>query len=212
MKDNFCLNMIQHLRKNEEVMLYGNLLTIEKEEVEAIINFLKEEYQSESLNYPYAIPPFDEQAAFWGAKTIYLATQLLLYRENRLEDLSNLLKSFEGEVSASTILSSDLCLRFLPEIIKELKLIDPEDSLIEILESSLYVWHYSGINYALDIEKLDLETILSNECMQQLYCNRIIQYKNLKLANHNSLNHLILADLGNYSSMFWKELIIEKNE
>lgn len=70
----------------------------------------------------------------------------MLYRKNEEQDIAILLPSFISPISPSAHLSADLVLRFLPDIIKQLKLIDPEDALIGILERQLVQWYYSGVH------------------------------------------------------------------
>lgn len=171
------LNMIKNLRQNEEVMLYANILEIAEEESIEVIEFLKSEYQQESFNYPYQALAFNNEAALWAAKLLYTAAQLMLYRENKEADLEKLIPEFNREITPPEILSADLCLRFLPAIVVQLRIIDPEDRLISILEEHLKKWHYSAINYTLEIGDLEFKQIIESPTLQQLYINRIIEYK-----------------------------------
>jgi hypothetical protein len=198
--------MIQHLREKESVLLFGKLQAISEEELSAVAEFLSQEYQCEALDYPFQPPDFDDNAAIWSAQTIYLAAQLMLYREHRTENLLTLFPIYEQAISPAQILSVDLLFRFLPAIILHLKMIDDEDELITILEQKLKTWHYSGINYPMDIEIADFQAINANQCLQQLYCNRIIQYQNLKLAKLVQFSSTIKANLGIFNEYFWKEL------
>ena len=165
MKHNYFLYMVQHLRQHEEVMLYGNLLHIDDSDAAETVAWLQEEYGKESSEYPHTAPPFDAAAALWAAKTMNAAAQLLLYRENKPEDLGSLFPPFDREIDSSAILSADLCLRFLPDTLRELKLIDSLDPLILILENILQAWHYSGISYPIDPAKTDLETGMADLCL-----------------------------------------------
>ena len=101
--------------------------------------------------------------------------------------------AFQFEVSPSSILSVDLCFRFVPEILRQLSLIDQEDLLISILEKHLKAWHFLVINYSLDLGEDDLDSILSNPYLQQLFLNRIATYKNIKLAKMTKVNQLLKA-------------------
>ncbi len=208
----YFLNMIKNLRQNEEVMLYDNILKFSEIEAENTINFLKKEYQNESLNFPFKHPDFDKNVALWAAKTVYIAAQLILYRENKSEDIPTLLPDFQSPISPSSILSADLCLRFLPDMLVQLKFFDSEDPLVEILEKILSQWHYSGINYPLAIEKLDFAVIDSDNCLKQLYINRIIENKKIHLAKLPHFKDTILANLGIYGKEFWKEFSLENQQ
>ena len=104
------------------------------------------------------------------------------------------------------MLSADLCLRFLTPMISQLKLMNPEDKLVEILEGFLHQWHYSGINSSLEIEQLDFQIAHSNKCLEQLYINRIIEYKNKRLAKLANWKGLIKANLSIFSKEYWSAL------
>lgn len=210
MKQNYFLNMVQHLRQHEEVMLFGNILHIHDTDAAETVAYLQEEYRRECLEYPYSAPPFDAAAALWAAKTMNMAAQLLLYRENKPDDLGVLFPAFDREINRAAILSADLCLRFLPDTLRELKIIDSLDPLILILENILQQWHYSGIHYPLDLSKADLETGLADPCMRQLYLDRIIHYKNISLAQHELFRNHISGALGLYAPDYWKEFQTEK--
>jgi MoxR-vWA-beta-propeller ternary system domain bpX4 len=214
MQHHYFFNMIKNLRNNEEVLLYNNVLEISEADAIAVIDFLREEYQQEVVDYPFTSPLYNAEAALWAAKTIYTATQLLLYRKHKEVDLTLLLPNFDKEITASEILSADLCLRFLPAILTELKLIDGEDLLISILEEILYTWHFSGINYSLALEKLNLDVVCQDQTLQQLYLNRIVAFKNLPLAKHPTFKNKIDSNLGMYAQQFWKnyELETKNNE
>ncbi len=196
--------MLRAIREHEEVILYNNILHVSEQEQHQAIDFLNQEYQKESIDYPHKAPSFDSNAALWGAKTLYHSAQLVLYRENKDADLEKIIPNFSGEITPNAILSADLCLRFIPEILTQLKLIDAEDKLIEVLEKLLEKWHYSGISHEIPVENFDFNTILSDACVRQLYINRIIDYKNLKLATHPALQKHLIANLGIHGNEFWK--------
>lgn len=202
--------MVRHLREQEEIMLFRNILNIDEYDAAETTSYLEEEYRKESLEYPYTAPPFDPAAALWAAKTLNMAAQLLLYRENKPEDLASLFPAYEKEINSAAILSADLCLRFLPGTAKEMKLIDSMDPIILLLERILVQWHYSGISYPTDPEKPDLQTVTNDPCLLQLYLNRIIHYKNIKLALHPLFHEKISANLGLYVNDYWKAFNIEK--
>jgi hypothetical protein len=168
-----------------------------------VIQFLNTEYEKEKKEYPLLAPDFDADAAFWAAKTVYISAQLLLYRANKETDLPQLLPDFGQEQTAEAILSADLCLRFLPDIITHLQLIDPEDALLPLLQKIIHQWHYSGIAGELSTEHLDFEPVMHNPCLWHLYIDRVIAYQKKNLANLPILRDKIKASLGIYA----KELL-----
>ncbi len=203
------VKMIKRLREYEEVVLYENILSIEKEEQSEITEFLAGEYQTESISYPYTPPLFDREAALWAAKTVYIAAQLMLYRENKETELETLIPQFSETVTPAAILSADLCLRFLPDMILQLKAIDSEDKLLIILDNTMRQWHYSGIRYLQSSESLDFTNLTADEILGQLYTDRVIEYRNLRLAKHPAVQKMIRTALGDLGNIYWSDFKLE---
>jgi hypothetical protein len=198
-------DMITRLYQYGEIVLYNNVLNILTDEALVTSEFLREVYDWEKKNYPFIPPDFDWTAALWSAKVVYFSAQLLLYREDTIEEVETLLRPYTEKPSAVNILSVDICLRFLPDILSKIKQVDPDDEIIPILESFLKEWHYSSINYSLEETNFDFDPIVSNDCLRQLYCDRIIANKDFKRGQHEVIAPFVLASLGNYKNIFWKE-------
>lgn len=211
MTNNHFLTVIQNLRQQEEIVLYGNILTIKEPEAKEVLEFLRKEYEQEALDYPYTAPAFDGDAALWAATSVYVAAQLILYRENKEAELALLLPDFQNTITPSAILSADLCLRFLPDMLHQLSLMDNEDALIQVLERKLLTWHYSGISYPLQVESLDFTAISADKCLHQQYINRIIENKKIQIALHPASKELVQASLGLFTADFWNEFKIARS-
>ena len=203
--DSCFLEMIQTLSRREGVVLYNDILEISPAEADAVVAFLNEEYERESLDHPHTTPSFHPDAARWAAQTVYVAAQLILYRKHEEKDVPSLLPSFSSTPDAAAILSADLCLRFLPDMIVQLKIIDANDTLIPLLESILKQWHFSGVRHHLAIELLDFAPVVADVCLHQLYCYRIVDHRKLPLAQHPVFRDAIAAQMGMYGTEFWNE-------
>lgn len=200
------LDTIYHLRTIEQIILTDKINIISKTEENETASFLETEYEREILEYPGNASKFNKEAALWGAKTIYIAAQLLLHREHTISDLNVLLPDFTGTQDASAVLSADLCLRFIPQILEEIKKIDPDDLVIPILEKHLYQFHYSAIGFKIEIEKIDFNIIASNDCLQQLYIDRIVQRKAIKYSESDFVKKQLEIGFGAYKKIFWSQL------
>ncbi len=197
--------MLRHLRHDEEVVLYGFMADISEAEAHEAVGFLAAEYAGEALDYPGTAPTFEASASLWAAMLVYAAAQLVLYRQQEVAELRPLLAPYAGRKNAAAILSADLSLRFLPDIIAQLKKIDPEDALIEILENHLRDWHYSGVAYPLSAAALDFGPILENDCLLRLYLDRVITFRKIGLSRQPALRSGILSALGVFSAQIWNE-------
>jgi MoxR-vWA-beta-propeller ternary system domain bpX4 len=206
MSSHYFYDTITQLRTNEEIILYDKVIEFTNEDMDLVTDFLQIEFETEAMNYPFSSPQYNAEASLWGAKTLYTACQILLYREHKDAELNNLLAPYPNKITPEAILSADLCLRFLPQVLSEATLIDNEDPLIPILNDILKSWHFSGIGIEIEIGDIDFETIFTNKTLEQLYIDRVIEKKDINRAKSLTLNNKIKTVLGNYSEHFWKNL------
>ncbi len=203
--DNSFFKTIQHLRYYRELMLFGKLPVIGLEELGLTGDFLEKEYQDEMLDWPSGAPAFNPEAATWAAVLVFNAGQLMLHRDMNRDEMNKQLVIFPGEMSASVILSADLMCRFLPSMLNQLKLIDPEDVLIPALENIIRLFHYSAISYGWNEDQLDFSCIRSNPFMLNLYAERVMHFKKISLANRGCIKPVVKSSLGIYAPELWPE-------
>jgi hypothetical protein len=200
------LDTIYHLRTIEQIILYNKIMTVSRSEEIDTTSFLETEYENEILEYPDVAPKFNPEAALWAAKTVYSAAQLLLFREHKINELLDFLPKYHGEIDASALLSADICLRFLPQIILEMKRLDADDLVIPILENHLVQFHYSVIGYEIDIEKINFDILDANDSLKGLYLNRIVERKAVKFAVPDFIKKQLEIGFGDYKKVFWPQL------
>ncbi|AWH86618.1 hypothetical protein HYN59_16540 [Flavobacterium album] len=199
------LETLYHLRTVEHIILYNRLAPIPYREEQDVIAFLEGEYEREATDYPFTAPPFSPNAALWAAKTVYGAAQLFLYREDKATELKSLLPPYSGGIDASAMLSADLCLRFLPSIKHALEKVDVNDPLITILNAYLKDFHYSAIGTDEGPSAANLAAAMDNDCLRQLYLDRITERKAAKWADEATIKSALLANMGDYKNDFWRE-------
>lgn len=197
------LETIYHLRTIEQLILYKKVMKVSAHEEAETIELLRDEYEKEQLGYPYKVPGFDESAALWASKIVYFSAQFLLIRGDTEKDLEKFLPAFGGTINASSMMSADLCLRFLPQILREFENIDPDDAIIPILVSHLKDFHYSNIGWEHTIDTIDMK-ILQDSCFRQLYLDRITERKDIQLSKIPEINKMLQGNFGNYAATFWK--------
>ncbi|MBK1895372.1 hypothetical protein [Chryseobacterium paridis] len=194
------------LRKEEHIILFSNIQTISEKERQDAADYFESEFEKERLEFISDQLTCDQETAVWAAQILYHAAQLCLIRENTAKDLDHLIPEFIGSKNISSLLSADLSLRFLPQVIMTLQTVDPEDSLIERLEQILLQFHYSGIGYELDIEKINWQEELKDPTYRKLYIERIVEKKAYRLAEIPYINQLLMAEFGLHKNEFWREL------
>ena len=205
------LDTLFRLRKEECITIFTDIQEISKKEEQDAADYFESEFEKERLEFLSDQISCDRETAVWAAKVLYHSAQLHLIRENTAKDLSKLIPSFKGNKNVESILSADLSLRFLPQIISVLQSADPEDTLISMLENILKEFHYSAIGLDLNLENINWKEELKDKTYRKLYLERIVEQKAYSLAEIPSINHLLIAEFGMYKDIFWRELkIIEK--
>ncbi|WP_144283591.1 hypothetical protein [Chryseobacterium echinoideorum] len=199
------------LRKEQCITIFTDIPQISKKEEENAADYFESEFEKERLEFLSDKISFDRETAVWAGKVVYHSAQLHLIRKDTAKDLDKLIPVFKGERNVSSIVSADLTLRFLPQIIEALQSADPEDPLIKMLESILLQFHYSGIGYDLDLENINWEEELKDKTYRKLYLERIVEKKDYKLAEIPFINQLLIAEFGMHKDNFWRELKIMNN-
>ncbi|GAA4340636.1 hypothetical protein [Flaviaesturariibacter amylovorans] len=205
--ENYLLKTLHHLRYYEELLLFGRVLEVSAGHRQEAVVWLGKAYSSESSTWPHAVPPFAPDAALWAAQLLYTAAQLILHRELRPRDAAALLPAYTGTPSPSEVLSADLTLRFLPDVLTQLRLIDPEDALLPLLEDRLAHFHFSGVGYALPPERLNWTSVAESPCLRALYADRVIARGALVLASTPALRPSVEAALGLYAPELWPAFV-----
>lgn len=198
--------MLVDVRQQEKVLLYENLLAISAAEEASAVAFLRKEYDTEKWGYPHNAPSFNAEAALWAAKLVYRTAQLILYRKQRPDELDMYLTPFPFPIDASAILSADIILRFMPDLLEELDSIDPDDELLPKLREVSYPWSYSLMPLAEPEEEV-LQPMLSNPCAVQLLIDRIWKGKHREWAQHPQIEKLLKDQAGMYGSHFLKNMM-----
>ncbi len=106
---------------------------------------LAEAFDTFALSVAGAPIAFDPPTACEAAELVRQSGWALVHREDRLADLKRRLKMTGPPRTASQHLSADLMLRYLPQILKRARGLDPSDPLIELLGGILRRWPLSGV-------------------------------------------------------------------
>jgi hypothetical protein len=199
------------LRKEGTLTIFSDLKTLSEKEEKEAEDLFESEFEKERLEFLYDKIPFNKESAIWAAKILYHSAQLYLIRKDTAKDLEKLIPQYQREKDVSAILSADLSLRFLPQLLDALQVADSTDPLVKLLENILHQFHYSGIGSDLDLEKINWEEELKDKTYRKLYLERIVEKKAYKLAEIPYINQLLIAEFGMYKDIFWRELKIVEN-
>ena len=200
------LQAIEQLLETGTLTLHGRIDEVPAADMRVVLEVLKERFEREATGYPGPPLKWDAIAAGWSVKVVFYAVQLLLYRSHDVDDLAYYFAGLGQPKTAAAIASADICLRYLPSILRQLEAIDVEDVLIPILQGVLHKWHYTGLLAGLTPDPKNLEAILEDESLMQLYVDRVIETKNRAAAALPELSGSIVGALGNHAEVYWKEL------
>lgn len=196
------------LRKEGTLTIFSDLKILSQKEEKEAEDFFESEFEKERLDFLSDKIPFNKEAAIWAAKILYHSAQLYLIRKDTAKDLEKLIPQYQGEKDVSAILSADLSLRFLPQLLDALQVADSTDPLAKMLDNILQQFHYSGIGLDLNLEKINWEEELKDKTYRKLYLERIVEKKAYKLAEIPYINQLLIAEFGLHKDIFWRELKI----
>lgn len=204
--------MVRSVRQQEEVLLHGQGASFNTAENEQVTAFLQEEYARESQEYPGSPPAYQADAALWAAKLVYISAQLILYRKENPEALRNKIHPYPAPIQAASMLSADLMLRFLPDLLIQLRAIDATDPLLPMLESILQQWPYSALVHPFEEDHLDYSLLNSHPCLAQLAVNRIVVNRKTEALKQPELQALLKANVGLYSNELLGNFTFENKE
>jgi hypothetical protein len=129
-------------------------------------------YQLDIAGAPIA---FDAGLACAAAEVVRQASWALVCHQDRLEDLEERLKLRlpHGPASPSQHLSVDLMLRYLPQVHRRARALDPADPLVGLIERVLRQWPLSGVLAGLDVEPIASLDFGGHEGLLVLYAERL---------------------------------------
>jgi hypothetical protein len=193
---------IQDLVQQGKVTVEGEVIPFSEEDIQQSIVFLQEYYNINVNELTGTVPAFHAEAALWAARYLYRAVQLVLLRNLGNETVNDLLIAFDGEVSTETVLSVDLCFRYLGDLLALAKGLAPDDLLVKRLQEAAVQWPFSSVGMPVDIRG-DINVILENDCLRRAYIDRIIEARDIKRCNNILIKEYIQEALGNYSHELW---------
>jgi hypothetical protein len=117
----------------------------------------------------------DMDLACAAAEVIRQASWALLCHHDRAEDLERRVKMPRPPATASDHFSADLLLRYLPQIHRRARALDPSDSLVALLGQVLRQWPLSGVLAGLDDGPTSALEFGGHEGLMLLYAERLAQ-------------------------------------
>jgi hypothetical protein len=149
------------------------------------LDFVTSFEASYRLELPATPPTFSPESFQWAALNVYRAAQLVVYRDVPAADVETALSApFEHTRNASADYSVDLIFRFLPDLRGFARSSSTHDPVCQWIDQWCQQWPLSsvGIDFSqTDTDQdvtpvvFDLSIIPDDECLTQLYVDRILE-------------------------------------
>ena len=140
------------------------------------IAVLARAFATRRLEVAEPVIPFDPRVAAAAGELVRQASWALVNRGDRPKELAGKVVMPMAPKTAAHHLSADLALRFLPQIERRARGIDPADSLVRLLGSVLRSWPLSGVLTGLH-EGPDTPTDLAGHPgLMLLYAERLARH------------------------------------
>ena len=127
---------------------------------------------------PRDLPPLDLTSALFGAMAIYRSAQVLVFRDTPVEGLQRALVG-PSEFGAREQFSADLCLRFLPDLVRLARARSHDDPLVRCLLELGSRWPLSSVGIAgvelREVGNNRVAALTEQPTVWLLYVDRVLQ-------------------------------------
>lgn len=190
------------------VQVPGELVTLEQPDLDAAVAILQQTHARDMLDMPGVAPAFEPAAALWAACYLFRATQLVFRRDLGEAVIAQHLPPYHNTQPApSAIYSADLCLRQLAGLLQLAKGLAPDDPLVNHIKETLRIWPFSGALAGWTGE-VELSIILNDGSLRISFVDRIIESRQVKLAEMEPIRSLVNETLGDYREKLWPGLTL----
>lgn len=146
-------------------------------------------------------PAVDPLIAVWGLKTLYRLCQFHVYRHLGPDEIEQRFRDTPPDPgSASAHYSVDLTLRFLPDMAQLVRNTSADDPLFLVVKGLTETWPLSSVGVP-DVESQNLEPVLADDCLRQMYVDRVIRHRDRSRSEHPTVQEEIRRVAGGYPEL-----------
>ena len=164
------------LLREGRAVLRGPLATLPKEGAE-VVDILRRAFADHCLSVAGPTLAFDVNMALAAAELVHHACWFQVSRAEPVAELERLLAPPGPPRSPAAHLSADLVLRYLPQIHRRAKALNPADRLTTLLAEILRRWPLSGVLADLDEVPLVQPAFDGHAGLWMLYCERLARHE-----------------------------------
>jgi hypothetical protein len=158
---------------------------------------------------PFTAPAFSLDVGRWAAELMYRACQCLVYRELGEEAVrAAFAPGCPQPLSAGTIYSADLVLRYLADLATLARATSERDVLVDELATLAAAWPLSSVGMprlpAGQLDSKAMEAIVGDRCLRQLYIDRVIARRDESRLAYPAVREGVREAIGLYDTL-WPE-------
>ena len=194
-------NILEHLFVDGTVRVSGEILA-SHDEIEVGSDWVLEVEPQIREHWPMSPPVVDRPALKWSIRQFHGAAQLAVFRQLGPEEMAKRLgDDFVGEGdAAAAAYSVDLVFRFLPDLVRIVKGMNPDDPLMAQLRRWGERWPLSSVGIP-GLAVSSIEPILVNRCLSMMYVDRIIEAEAIDRLHDPRVQELVRGAIGAYPEL-----------
>ena len=146
---------------------------------------------------PYKPPDIDRASLAWAAAMLYRSAQLTVFRELGEEETDRLAAQDDAgrTMTAQVVYSVDLVFCHLPDLVRIVRAMNPDDPLLAVLISWCRQWPFSSVGVD-GVGEIDIEPILGDRCLSLMYADRILESEDTSRLTHPGIAEIIRGVIG----------------
>jgi hypothetical protein len=169
----FLRQLFDHGRVTVET---ADVQRLDERDLNSLLQLFDAEYR---CHLPEGLPALNLPAASWGAKTLYSAAQVLAYRDLGIEAIQQVVQPTRLQGIAGEQFSVDLCLRYLPDLVRLARAASANDPLVTCLLELGADWPLSSVGIAgLALSERGIarvNALPAEPAVWRLYIDRVLQ-------------------------------------
>ena len=128
---------------------------------------------------------------------LYRSAQLTVFRELGEDEIDRLAaqNDFGRVITPAVVYSVDVVFCHLPDLIRIVRAMNPDDPLLDVLISWCRRWPFSSVGVN-GVGEIDIEPILSDRCLSLMYADRILQSEDASRLTNPEVAEIIRGAIG----------------
>ena len=175
---------------------------LREEELDSAVEWILRSELQTLEHWPATPPDVDRLALKWATHQFVTAAQLTVYRQLGAIEIERRLKPefLTQEDDVSTAYSVDVVFRYLPDLFRIVKGMNPDDPLVSVLRRWGERWPLSSVGI-MGLSELNIEPILTNRCLSLMYVDRIVEAEATDRLNHPQVRELVREAIGAFPEL-----------